>query len=459
MDVSSNGVIGFGAANSSFTNQCLPSGDSVPKIAPYWDDLTTANAGFGWFSNTTGTTPSRVFTLREDAQLFSTSTEVHFEVRLHENSTKFEVVYGALGSDGSSATAGAESGSRAKQIECNSPGVLTSGLEEKAVYNPNESAGTTVHTEDVEFDQVPLAAKITVRKALRPTTDSGRFNLLVGSTVVASAAGDSGSGTTTVAPGTFTVKENASSGSLMNYVSTIACTKNGVADVSGNGTSIAVTVAADDVEVCTITNKRRATITLRKSLSPAADSGKFNLIAGTKTLASGVGNGGVGSSTFAADSYTLKETANGGTTLSNYTSSITCKKNGGSGPSANGTSLVVSLAPADVLDCTFKNVRKAKITVTKSLSPTSDPGRFNLLVGSTMVKSSAGNGGSGSTLVTPGSYTISESAASGTSLSNYTSSIACTKNGSPHKSGPGTSISVSVAAGDVEACTITNVRK
>ena len=119
----------------------------------------------------------------------------------------------------------------------------------------------------------------------------------------------------------------------------------------------------------------------------------------------------------------------------------------------------MTVAPADVLDCTFTNVRKAKITVTKSLSPSNDHGRFNLLVGSTNVKSSAGNGGSGSTLVTPGSYSVSENAASGTSLSNYTSSIACTKNGSPHKSGPGTSLAVSVAAGDVEACTITNVRK
>jgi len=155
----------------------------------------------------------------------------------------------------------------------------------------------------------------------------------------------------------------------------------------------------------------------------------------------------------------LKETAASGTTLSNYTSSIACTRNGGSGPSGNGTSLTVSVSPADVLNCTFTNVRKAKITVTKALSPTSDPGRFNLLVGSTTVKSGAGNGGSGSTLVTPGTYTVSESAASGTSLSNYTSSIACTKNGSPNKSGPGTSISVTVAAGDVEACTITNVRK
>jgi Prealbumin-like fold domain/Adenylate and Guanylate cyclase catalytic domain len=69
------------------------------------------------------------------------------------------------------------------------------------------------------------------------------------------------------------------------------------------------------------------------------------------------------------------------------------------------------------------------------------------------------DGGYVGTLVTPGGYTVSEKAASGTSLSNYASSITCTKNGSSDKSGPGTSLAVSVASGDVEACTITNVRK
>ena len=143
---------------------------------------------------------------------------------------------------------------------------------------------------------MPLAAKITVKKALVPTTDSGRFDLLVGSTVVAPAAGNGGSGTTTVGPGTFTVKESAVERQprRLRHARSPA-RRTGSADVSGTGTSLAVTVAADDVEVCTITNKRRATITLRKSLSPTSDTGKFNLIAGTKTLASGVGNGGSGS--------------------------------------------------------------------------------------------------------------------------------------------------------------------
>ncbi len=33
-----------------------------------------------------------------------------------------------------------------------------------AQNDPNETNGASVHTEDVEFDQIPLAAKITVNE-------------------------------------------------------------------------------------------------------------------------------------------------------------------------------------------------------------------------------------------------------------------------------------------------------
>src|SRR5581483_3720830 len=88
-----------------------------------------------------------------------------------------------------------------------------------------------------------------------------------------------------------------------------------------------------------------------------------------------------------------------------------------------------------------------------------DPGRFDLLVGATVVKAAAGDGGKGSTRVQPGPYTVGEAGANGTDLSSYTSSIACTKNGSPDVSGPGTSIGVTVALHDSETCTITNVHR
>src|SRR5205823_9504076 len=101
-------------------------------------------------------------------------------------------------------------------------------------------------------------------------------------------------------------------GNLSDYVSSISCTKNGAADVSGTGTSVDVNVGAGDVEVCAILNRRKASITLRKSLAPASDSGRFDLLAGSTVLASAVGDGGSGSASVAAGRYTLAERAAAG---------------------------------------------------------------------------------------------------------------------------------------------------
>jgi Prealbumin-like fold domain len=101
------------------------------------------------------------------------------------------------------------------------------------------------------------------------------------------------------------------------------------------------------------------------------------------------------------------------------------------------------------------------VTLTKHLLPADDSGRFDLkLTSSTglvrVVKTGAGEGDSGTIQVAPGTWTVLESPASGTSLGDYGSSISCTRNGNPGPSGNGTSLEVTLAASDVLACTITN---
>jgi hypothetical protein len=117
-----------------------------------------------------------------------------------------------------------------------------------------------VHTQDVDIDQISLGggtAKIVAKKRLFPSTDPGRFDLLVDSTVVAAAVGDFGKGSTIVAAGTHTVSEKGANGTDLNlYNKKIVCRKNGVLDVSGPGPSIDVTVAGGDKEVCTLKNTR-----------------------------------------------------------------------------------------------------------------------------------------------------------------------------------------------------------
>ena len=101
------------------------------------------------------------------------------------------------------------------------------------------------------------------------------------------------------------------------------------------------------------------------------------------------------------------------------------------------------------------------IEVVKNLSPTDDPGRFNLKIGETE-KSGVGHGGTtGEVTVEPGSHEVSESAASGTSLSDYTISTVCrdNKNGAFVAQASGSSVSVPVAANQAITCTITNIAK
>lgn len=318
------------------------------------------------------------------------------------------------------------------------------------------AALTTAVQADADPDWQPVPpARITVKKALRPVTDSGRFDLRVDATVVRASAGNGGSGSATAAFGSHSVSEVAATGTdLANYASSVVCTRNGQTDVSGPGTSINVSVITGDIEVCTFTNKRKATITLRKALAPTTDAGRFNLLIGSTVVAPAVGDGGSGGGSFAPVSYRLKETASSGL-LANYTSSFACTLNGSPGPSGTGTGVTIAVAPAANVDCTFTNVRKPKLTLKKVLRPLADPGRFDLLVNSTVVRAAAGDGDSGHVLLLPGSYTVSEVAAVGI-LTDYTSRITCTKNGAADISGTATSLGVTLAAGDVELCTFRN---
>jgi len=218
------------------------------------------------------------------------------------------------------------------------------------------------------------------------------------------------------------------------------------------------------VLACTITNQPGATIALANNLAPSSDPGRLDLkVAGTVVKAS-AGNGGSGSLGVLPGTYRVAESASAGTSLSDYATALACTLNGNPGPSAQGTTqLDVTVAVGDQVACTFTNRRKAQVTLTKHLVPTSDPGRFDLkLTSSTLVRvvrTGAGEGDSGTIQVAPGTWTVGENPVTGTSLSDYASSIACTRNGGAGPSGNGPSLQVTLSAADVLVCTITNQRK
>jgi hypothetical protein len=108
----------------------------------------------------------------------------------------------------------------------------------------------------------------------------------------------------------------------------------------------------------------------------------------------------------------------------------------------------------------FGNWVPASLTVEKQLWPADDPGRFDLIVNGVTVLPAAGDGGSVTISVPPGTYNISEAAVPGTDPAAYESSVSCrtvTRRRSVVRSGPAWNGLV-LRAGDQATCTFVNAR-
>ena len=128
VNLSSNGNAQFMTTDAAFTNQCLPWIGHNYTIFPYWDDLYLVNSGFGIFTSVSGTAPNRIFNIEWRAQYFPGSGSANFELRLYEGqSSRFDVIYGAVSGGANSATAGVQRDDTCfTEFFCNGPGQLTS---------------------------------------------------------------------------------------------------------------------------------------------------------------------------------------------------------------------------------------------------------------------------------------------------------------------------------------------
>jgi hypothetical protein len=120
----------------------------------------------------------------------------------------------------------------------------------------------------------------------------------------------------------------------------------------------------------------------------------------------------------------------------------------------NDPTTSITVTAGQTVTCTFTNRLKPKLTVNKVLSPSSDPGTFNLIINSTTYATGGDGTTTGAQFGSVGSNTFGETGAGGTNLTNYTTVISgtgCTDNGD----GTG---SITLAAGDNKVCTITNTR-
>jgi hypothetical protein len=108
----------------------------------------------------------------------------------------------------------------------------------------------------------------------------------------------------------------------------------------------------------------------------------------------------------------------------------------------------------------FGNFKAARLVVRKELEPSSDPGRFNLLVDGTTVLAGAGDGASRTLAVRPGVHTVSETAVAGTNPADYLSNVDCKRDvrRAQRRSGP-VYTNLELAAGQTAVCTFRNVRR
>jgi plastocyanin len=267
------------------------------------------------------------------------------------------------------------------------------GFPTGSVYQGTACCGTVAAT-----------GKLTLKKVLVPPADPGKFTIAIstssGTLLGNFLNGSNGAtaGPMTVPAGNYVVSETAGSTSpttLAQYTSVISG--------AGCATNGAVTIAAGDNKVCTITNTRipasgTGTLTLKKVLVPATDPGKFTLAISTSsgTLLGNFLNGGNGATAgpmpVPAGNYVVSETAGSTspTTLAQYTSVIS-----GVGCATNGA---VTIATGDNKVCTITNTRitgtwpnTATVNIYNPMTPFG-PQSVNIAAGGTVTFNNVNSG-------------------------------------------------------------------
>jgi hypothetical protein len=102
--VSSNGNVQFTGDSNAWGNGPLPNSAFGAALLPYWDDLDPRNAEYAIRSQTTGSSPNRVFHLWWHTRHVAGAGAADFELLIYENVAQFDVIYG--GGVGGSATIG-----------------------------------------------------------------------------------------------------------------------------------------------------------------------------------------------------------------------------------------------------------------------------------------------------------------------------------------------------------------
>ena len=290
--------------------------------------------------------------------------------------------------------------------------------------------------------------------------------------------------------GSHSVSEAGSAAPATNlgdYVSTVSCTKNGGAFIAPTaGISLgSIAVAEGDAVVCTFVNTRKGSLTVVKDFTgPFDPSDRVSIsVQGTPRNVAGTQSGNFGDGD-ATDPVTVagNTTASFGegfvapATPAQYSSSAACVDTHGTAGTGDDTPVsssfaanaarLVDVAAGARIVCTITNDRRTgRIRVVKDIVPVDgqlgDPGKFDLQVDGSTVRSDAGDGDGSSFVTKPtGSHSVGELGGTGTSLTDYDASVSCAdQNGAPVSTSASAPWSLALAAGKDVTCTITNTRK
>jgi hypothetical protein len=260
----------------------------------------------------------------------------------------------------------------------------------------------------------------------------------------------------------------------------ITCGGDTVVSTWASATVPAGFVGAGPVGIRTFVDARKVDrhLTIMVSTLPTGNPGKFDVKVDGNVVVSGLSNGSAGPLLLSSSMHSVNESPPTGTVLSGYTISIggDCDQNGTVHFSAfhpahcfitntdKGYARCADSCSSQDSDCwdgrkfdqscvtrCVNNCAHPTLTVSKQLIPAADPGKFNLQVDGVSRKSGVGDGGVTQPIsLSLGQHAASETAATGTSLSNYTT----TYSGDCDTTGK-----VTLDYGDTKECEITNTRK
>lgn len=204
--------------------------------------------------------------------------------------------------------------------------------------------------------------------------------------------------------------------------------------LGSSAVTVPVSFAHTDIS-CEFTNAKippAGTVKLVKSLT-TGDPGQFTYKLGDQTTEASGGSGEKASGSFTAgDTVSFSEVAATGTSLDNYNIEWRCVGSDNQQVIGQGFGSIgsITMPQEGGAVCTIANQRKmSRLTVKKALSPTTDSGKFNLLINGSGA-SNVGHDGEYSVDVPVGSaVTVSETAGANTLLANYSSQLVCEDGG------------------------------